>query len=486
MRFFARFKARIVAARSIFQTKPFSTATAEGRALERVRRVAWTAVASGAARGTSVVVAFVSVPLTLRYLGPERYGLWMSITSLLVILNFSDLGLSLGLVSALANADGMNSRDAARRYVASSVWMLAACSTVLIVIVGVSYEWVPWARFFNVSSPLAVSEAGLAAATFLVVGALSLPLGVMGRIQQGFQEGFVANVYQCLGSLLSLIFLLIAIKVRAGLPWLILAVAGAPSVATIINIAISALGKYRWLSIRWSYVTPSVVRTLYRTGAAIFALQLGYAIAYNSDNIVIARVIGPIAVAQYSVCARLFSISTVAVTLVTTPIWSAYAEAHARGDSLWLTTTVRRVLKLGLLSACIPALLFIAFGRPIIRVWAGPNMSPDYRLLIGLAVWVMLDSIRITSMTFMSATGRFRFQILSFMLFVPVSLLARVLGARASGLAGMVWANIGCLIVLVAGYTSYTRQLVQSPVRIESTDAKSPSWVRTQIVRLWQ
>lgn len=410
----------------------------------------------------------------------------MSITSLLVILNFSDLGLSLGLVSALARADGLENRDAARRYVASSVWMLSVSGAVLILVAAVSYVLVPWARLFNVSSPIATREAGTAAVTFIIVGALSLPLGVMGRIQQGFQEGFVANAYQCVGSILSLVFLLSAIRLNVGLPWLILAVTGAPIVAAIINVSISGVRRYRWLSIGWSYVTPSVVRALYRTGAAIFALQLGYAAAYNSDNILIAQILGPVSVAQYSVCVRLFSISTVAVALVTSPLWSAYAEAQARGDSAWLANVVRRVVKVGLIAATLPALLFILFGQQIVAAWAGAAMRPDLSLLIALAVWVILDSVRITSMTFLSATGRFRFQILLFLVFAPVSVASRVLGARAAGLSGMVWANVACLVALVLAYVYYTSRILRPRRPIKGVEGNLAHAAAAEVDPAWQ
>ena len=58
------------------------------------------------ARGTKILTAFLAVPLTIGYLGRERYGMWMTMSSLLTMLVIVDLGISDGLVNPLAEAVG--------------------------------------------------------------------------------------------------------------------------------------------------------------------------------------------------------------------------------------------------------------------------------------------------------------------------------------------------------------------------------------------
>ena len=79
---------------SLIRLKPYDVSTPGGRAQERHRRIALTALASAAARGIGVATSLISVPLTLHYLGVERYGLWMTISSVIAMLGFADLGLA--------------------------------------------------------------------------------------------------------------------------------------------------------------------------------------------------------------------------------------------------------------------------------------------------------------------------------------------------------------------------------------------------------
>lgn len=51
----------------------------------------------------SIIINFIIIPLTVNFLGQERYGLWMAITSVLALVSFSDLGLGNGLLQSNAN-----------------------------------------------------------------------------------------------------------------------------------------------------------------------------------------------------------------------------------------------------------------------------------------------------------------------------------------------------------------------------------------------
>ena len=59
----------------LLRLEPFDCSTEAGRWKERHRRIALTALASFVARAVNVLTVLVSVPMTVHYLGEERYGL---------------------------------------------------------------------------------------------------------------------------------------------------------------------------------------------------------------------------------------------------------------------------------------------------------------------------------------------------------------------------------------------------------------------------
>ena len=86
------------------------------RGRERYRRVGVTASTSYIAKALTILTSFVSVPLTVDYLGAERYGVWLTISSLLVWVALTDFGLAgNALVNVLSEAAGKDDRSLTRR-----------------------------------------------------------------------------------------------------------------------------------------------------------------------------------------------------------------------------------------------------------------------------------------------------------------------------------------------------------------------------------
>lgn len=68
------------------------TATEDGRSQERYRRSFLTTISTISSKFITTLVMIISIPLTINYLGTESLGLWMTISSVLLILNpFADL-----------------------------------------------------------------------------------------------------------------------------------------------------------------------------------------------------------------------------------------------------------------------------------------------------------------------------------------------------------------------------------------------------------
>lgn len=81
------------------------------RGSERNRRAALTGVAATVARFVQISTSLITVPLTLRYLGNERFGLWMTISSVLAMAAFADFGIGNGVLNTVAKAFGRDDME---------------------------------------------------------------------------------------------------------------------------------------------------------------------------------------------------------------------------------------------------------------------------------------------------------------------------------------------------------------------------------------
>ena len=389
-----------------------------------------------------MVSSIVSVPLTLRYLGAERYGLWMAISSFIALLGFSDLGIGSGLVNAISVAHGRNDRDAAVRYTSSALAMLGAIAVGLLLIFAAVYPLVPWPRVFNASTAAAAREAGPAVAALALCFALNMPAGVVQRVQIGYQDGFAANVWQGLASLIGLAALLAAVWATAGLPWLILATSGAPLIVAALNAAAVFGWQRRWLRPRLSAVSQSAAREVAKVGLLFMVLQISIALAFSSDNLVAAQVLGLDAVPQYSVPFRMFAIPASLLGVMLAPLWPAYGEAVARGDVRWIRQTLRRSLHVSVAYGAIVSVLLVLFGKAIVRAWAGPQIHPTFTLLLGLGAWAVLYGAGNCLAMLLNGLNVVKFQMWIALVMAVTNLGLSIALAFRFGVAGIIWGTV--------------------------------------------
>ncbi|MFI5166663.1 MAG: oligosaccharide flippase family protein [Thermoanaerobaculales bacterium] len=423
-------------------SKSIDGASPEGRARERHRRVALTAAASALSRGIQITTSLVSIPLTVKYLGAERFGLWMTVSALIAILGFADLGMGNGLLNAVAGAHGREDREEAAAAISSAFFLLFAVSLTLAVVFWAVYPIIGWPAIFNVKSAKAAGEAGPAVAVFVASFLLGLPLGIVQRTQLGYQEGLESNLWAAAGNLLGFIGLLVALGLHAGLPGLMLGVLLGPVIALAANGWFFFFRQRPWLRPRWPNVSARAAKALLRTGFLFFALQVAAALCYQSPNFVIAQMLGASAVTQYAVPLRLFSVAPIFLGFVLAPLWPAYGEAIARGDHSWVTKTLKRSILMGLVVNVPIAAVLVLFGRNLIQLWVGSAVAPALPLLLGLGAWAVLTSFGGPLAMFLNGANVVAFQVVCALLMGISGLTLSIVMVGHIGVAGVVFATV--------------------------------------------
>jgi O-antigen/teichoic acid export membrane protein len=443
--------------RSWLTSSGISGETEAERSSERNRRALANAIGGLALRGSSFAVVLVSVPLTLGYLGPTRFGLWMTLASLVALFGAMDLGIGNGVLNNVAQAFGQGDSAAARRYLASGFVALAGIGAGFGVLFLVVYPIVPWAGLYNVSAdPAAASEAGPATAAFVATFLLGLPLGAAGAVRSAYQEGFVQSVFVGLGNAATLVLLLLAIAARATLPTLVLAMTTGPIIAAAVNLVVLVRFQRPWLAPARSDVTVAAMKSVVGVGLAFMVLQIAYAVAFSTDRLIIAQVVGPVAVAEYSVVYRLFSIPAGLAAIAIVPLWPAYREAIARSDFRWIRLMLPRSISAVLVATIPLAVLLWVAGPGIVAVWTGGELTPTYGLYPALAAFTVAFGVASAFSVFLNGAQALRFQITIWILMSVLNVALSVFLVSRIGVAGVavgsLVATVGVLIVPAALY----------------------------------
>ncbi len=428
--------------RSFLQRKPFDQTNEKDRARERHVRVVLGAGASLLAKVFSVGTALISVPLTLHYLGSERYGMWMTMSSLVAMFAFADLGIGNGLLNAVAAAHGRNDRGAIRGFVSSGFFALSAIACLLIGTFALAYPFVPWFKLFNVETAQARAEAGPALSVLLVCFALAIPIGIVQRVQMGLQRGFMASLWQCASSLLGLAGLLVAVHWRAGLPWLVFAFAGAPLIAALGNTFLFFGRLEPDIAPSARAVSRDAASHIVQTGMLFFVLQIAVAVTFASDNVVIAQILGAESVTEYAVPERMFSLISMILGMALMPLWPAYGEAIARGDHPWVRRILRRSFLTSIGLAAVGSTCLVFAGPRLLALWVGHAVEPLFLLMLGLGVWKVIEAGGNAVAMFLNGAHVVGIQVTLATITAIVVIVLKIVLVASLGTAGAIWATV--------------------------------------------
>lgn len=426
-------------------------ASAMARGKERHRRAALSAASALGARGLTLGLTLVSVPLALNHLGPERYGMWLTISSIIALLSFSDLGIGYGLLNSVTRSISLGDFGQAKRQISSSLVLLGAVALILAALFIAALPVVAWDDLLAVTSPQARSESLPAIAVFVAIFLVGLPLSVATQVRIARQEGYFVHATAAIGNVVSLVALLLVVSTHQGVPALVLAMAGPPALAAVANAVLLFRRDAPELMPSLGLADMRVGLGLVRAGFLFLVLQMAMTVAFATDTLIVAQVVGPNSVAEYGVAFRLFTIPIGLVAVGVSPLWPAYGEAIARGDIAWVRVTLERSIKAALVIAVPAAILFVVFGGWIIRVWVAGTVDPPFFLLLGLGVWTIQTSIGQSVAMLLNGANELRIQAIAAAGMAVANLLLSIWLTSRIGVAGVVWGTVityGALVLV--------------------------------------
>lgn len=444
---------------------PYDISTPEGRGSERLRLLSWATITAGLSKGGSLLIVLASVGWVTNYLGTERFGLWMTTTSIITLLNFADFGMSNSLVNSVSVALGKDDVEAIRRNISSGLAIMLLVAVVIGLIFFTVYSFIDWGKITNVVEPLSVAEAGPAIATYVVIFLVSLPLSVVQRVQIGMQEGWRSNLWQFTGQLAAVIGLVVVVKLGGGVPYLVLAVAGIPVGVTALNFLDYFFRQRRDICPNLDAIDRATSQRLTHVGLLFLVLQFMAITGNASDNIIIAQMLGAAAVSPFAITQKLAMMLGIAQLFIS-PMWPVFGEAMARGDYPWarraLTNTLLASLALGVLAGAI----ILLFGGDIIAMWAGKSLVPNKSILVGFAVFSVLMGVGGSLSVFLNNGVYLRRQAGIYIMASIVSIaLKLILVEYWQDASGAIWGTvIGYSVVFVAPaiFIAYSTKIVHS------------------------
>lgn len=397
-------------------------------------------------KAVAVLASFLAIPLMIRYLGQEQFGVWSTLLSVMSWIVFFDLGVGNGLRNKVAEALARNDKKEAADYIATGYSLVGLGALALWVMVTAVSFFVPWQTVFNTQ---AISESTLQltvqVAVFFVV--LNFWIGLISALLGSVQKTSMTALGQLISNVLALLSVFVLAKTTDS-TITYLALAYGLSLVTA-NIVLSFWFYKQHSDLR---PTPSLdkkhIRPLLSLGLKFFIIQLAVLVIFTTDKMLITQLFGPQYVTQYDVVFKLFSVITFAHTLISAPLWSAYTDAYRRGDMLWIKHMLRKQLII-FIGVSISTIVLGFFSRQIISLWIGHEINIPNSLILTIGIFAVVSTWNNIFAMFVNGIGDIKLQlytaVAAMFLNIPLSLF--FVKYLAFGLSGIVMGTIVSLLL---------------------------------------
>lgn len=393
-------------------------------------------------RVVSIFVSFLSVPLTIGYLGPERYGAWITLGSLLAWLGLTDFGVGNGLTNAVTTAVGQERPDLVRSHVTNGLILLSMFALITAVLASLAWPYLNFNLLFGLAGNQARAEIGPAIMLATAIFLLQVPLIVSSKIYRAYREGRIENYWGMISNLASLGSLLVVTHTHGGLVLLVAAVSGTSLIISVVNTGWLFIWHKPFLRPSFRAINFAEMPSLLDVGGKFFLIQIMALITFQTDNLVIGHYLGASNVPTYNITYRLFDYAILPQTLLFPYLWTAYSEAMARKDIAWVGRTFKQTLFVGTAFSSVAAILISFIAKSFIAWWAGHSVTPSSSLIIWMASWCVINAFANPMGCLLAAAANMRAQVIYSSIATLLNIFLSINLVKIYGVDGVIAATV--------------------------------------------
>jgi len=388
-------------------------------------------------KGFSILVSFLLVPLTLNYLNPTKYGIWLTLSSIIGWFGFFDIGLGNGLRNKLAEAFALNNYKLAKAYVSTTyITLLIIIGGVYILFLSIN-PFLNWSKILN-TTPEMAGELSWIALIIFTFFALRFILKLIGVILTANQLPAYNNAFGPIGNLIALISIYFITKFTHSNLLYISVIYSASPVIVLIFVSIYFFnGKYKYIKPSFKSVYFKYFKSLAGLGVNFFILQIVVLVVFSTDNLIITRILGPSEVTPYNIAFTYFRIPVMLFSIIISPYWSAFTDAITKNDKKWIKNSINKLIKIWLLFL-VGVIVLLAISQYFYLMWVGDKVQIPFILSIFMGLYAIIRIETSVFGTFINGVGKIKLQmyygIIGMLINIPISVFfARNLEMGSAG-----------------------------------------------------
>lgn len=401
-------------------------------------------IASFIVKGWSAVVVLLMVPLTLKMLGVYNNGVWLTISGILIWIDFMDIGLGNGLRNIVAQYVAVGDDNKARMAVSSTFFILTLIIIPLLLLFCALIQLLDMHDLLGIS-PTIVPELNIILTIALTMTSITFILKAIGNLYMGLQLPAVSNLIMCLGQTLSLVITFIAYILGCrSLLYVVFINTLSPLIVWAVSFPYTFYCRYPQYRPSIKLIDKQISRLLCSQGIKFFVLQIFSVVLFASVNVIISRMFSPSEVTPYQIAYRYFSLVLVLFNIISLPFWNATTDAYSRGDFAWIKNSSRKLdLVVGV--SLLGLIAMVLLSNVVYSLWIGNEVHIPLALSVAMAAYIFVLVVSLRYSYILNGVNALRIQLIftifATLAFIPLSLYA---AHTFKSVTSIVW--VMCLI----------------------------------------
>lgn len=377
-------------------------------------------------KGVSILLGLIKVPILLSYLDPEKYGVWLTIASIIMWVQHFDLGLGHGLRNKFAESLAKNDTPKAIGLVSTAYFSMAGLMLVLLLILLPIVTLLDWNEILNVSS-ISGDELRKTVIIVLVMFVMRFVFQLISVILKADQRPAISDMFLPIASIISL-FLIFIVKVFVddSLFW-------ASTIMAVPPVLVLMIGNIYFFKKDYKTFTPSIrqyksayLKDIYSLGLKFFVAQVLSLIMFSSSNLILTKIVNPQEVTIYNIARTYFNLPLTFFMIILTPYWSAITEAYVKNEFEWIKNNMNKLRKIALLFT-LGLLLMLIFSKLAFKFWVGDKVLIPSYLSIAFTAYNIIVLFLSPYNFFLNGVGKLdlglRVAVFKIIAFLPLAIL---------------------------------------------------------------
>ncbi len=408
-------------------------------------------------RAVGMIVGFIYFPISLAYLGQSRFGLFLTLTSMVDWFKDFDAGIGNGLRNKVGEAVADGNDNLAKAYISTAYFYMAGLVIVVMLILMSINLVIPWSDWLNTTAATN-REIRILVCLIIIAFAIRFVSTLVYQIFFALQQAGKVDLFKLIGKLVFLGLLLVIVYFSNNSIILFGSVKTLTFALVPLLVGVyffrKSLHKFRPAL---QLVRRSLLNNLLSLGLMFFLIKVSMIVIFQTNNLLIAGFVSVGSVAEYQAAYKYFSIFLILFHVITAQLWGANIEAYRKGEISWMRKSMRSVFLIWVASLLV-GFLMVLISPFVYKIWLQEKMQISLMLSI-----VVITSIACTTWVnifnlVLNGTGKIRLQMYAWLTACVLNIPFSIFFAR--GL------NLGVIGIELGTICSMIPLMIVSPIQV--------------------